>query len=286
MAEGLFERQEPAGAKSRACRANDRCCVSNNNRPLAGKHAFITGASRGIGVAIARRLLDEGARVTLLGRQLESVREAAAQLNGRDTHAVAADVSDSIQMQSAIQDANKHFGAIDILVNNAGQAASAPVHKMDDAVWHTMLSVNLTGTYNGIRHVLPSMMERDFGRIVNVASVAGLRGYPYISAYSAAKHGVIGLTRSLALEVAGRNITVNAVCPGYTDTDIVRETITNIRLKTGRSEAEALSILVDHNPQRRLIQCDEVANTVAWLVLPGSESMTGQSIAVAGGEIM
>jgi NAD(P)-dependent dehydrogenase (short-subunit alcohol dehydrogenase family) len=259
--------------------------VSTNKQPLAGRHALVTGASRGIGVAIAQRLLDEGARVTLLGRQLATVRAVAANLSDDNAFAVAADVSDGGQVQAAIRDASDRFGAIDILVNNAGQAASAPVHKMDDALWQNMLSVNLTGTYNGIRHVLPSMLQRDFGRIVNIASVAGLKGYPYISAYSAAKHGVIGLTRSLALEVAGRNITVNAVCPGYTDTDIVRETISNIRLKTGRSEAEALSILVDHNPQRRLIQCDEVANVVAWLVLPGSESMTGQSIAVAGGEI-
>jgi NAD(P)-dependent dehydrogenase (short-subunit alcohol dehydrogenase family) len=260
--------------------------VSTKPQSLAGKHALVTGASRGIGAAIAQRLLDEGARVTLLGRQLATVRASAAQLSGSNAYAVAADVSDSGQMQAAIEDASHHFGPIDILVNNAGQAASAPVHKMEDAMWHTMLSVNLTGTYNGIRHVLPSMMQRDFGRIVNIASVAGLKGYPYISAYSAAKHGVIGLTRSLALEVAGRNITVNAVCPGYTDTEIVRETLSNIRFKTGRSEAEAMSILVDHNPQRRLIQSDEVANVVAWLCLPGSESITAQSIAVAGGEVM
>ncbi|MBM0108524.1 SDR family oxidoreductase [Steroidobacter sp. S1-65] len=260
--------------------------MSTNTSPLAGKHALVTGASRGIGLAIAQRLLDEGARVTLLGRQLSSVSEAAAKLSNTDAFAVAADVGSREQLRAAIDVAGDRFGPVDILINNAGQAVSAPMHKMDDALWNAMLSVNLTGTYNGIRHVLPSMLARDFGRIVNVASTAGLKGYPYVAAYSAAKHGVIGLTRSVALEVAGRNITVNAVCPGYTDTDIVRETIGNIQAKTGRSESEAIAVLVDHNPQRRLIRCEEVANAVAWLCLPGSESITGQSIAIAGGEIM
>lgn len=189
-------------------------------------------------------------------------------------------------MRAAVTHATNHFGPIDILVNNAGQALSAPLHKMDDSQWNTMLTVNLTGTYNGMRLVLPSMLERDFGRIVNIASTAGLKGYPYVSAYSAAKHGVIGLTRSVALEVASLNITVNAICPGYANTDIVRETIGNIQAKTGRSESEARAALVANNPQRRLIRCEEVANTVAWLCLPGSESITGQSIAVAGGEVM
>jgi len=260
--------------------------MSENKQQLSGRHALVTGASRGIGVAIAQRLLDDGARVTLLGRQLESVAAVAARLSAERCHAVAADVSSADQMRAAIQDAVNHFGAVDVLVNNAGQAASAPLHKMDDAMWSAMLAVNLTGTYNGMRLVLPSMLERNFGRIVNVASTAGLKGYPYVSAYSAAKHGVIGLTRSVALEVAGRNITVNAVCPGYTDTDIVRETLKNIQAKTGRSEAEALAVLVANNPQRRLVQGEEVANAVAWLCLPGSESVTGQSIAVAGGEVM
>lgn len=258
----------------------------SQSQPLAGKHALVTGASRGIGVAIAQRLIDEGARVTLLGRRLETVTEVAAKLSSDSAYAVAADVTNGDQMQAAIQDASNRFGAVDILVNNAGQAGSAPLHKMEDALWHAMLSVNLTGTYYGMRHVLPSMLQRDFGRIVNIASTAGLKGYPYVSAYSAAKHGVIGLTRSVALEVAGRNITVNAVCPGYTDTDIVRETISNIQAKTSRSEGEALAVLVANNPQRRLIRCEEVANAVAWLCLPGSESITGQSIAVAGGEVM
>jgi NAD(P)-dependent dehydrogenase (short-subunit alcohol dehydrogenase family) len=254
-------------------------------KPLTGRHALVTGASRGIGLAIAERLLAEGARVTLLGRQLAKLEEVAAKL-GPDVHAVAADVSDSARMRAAVEAASKHAGAVDILINNAGQAASAPLHKSDDALWQTMLAVNLTGTYNGIRAALPSMLERDFGRIVNVASTAGLIGYPYVSAYCAAKHGVIGLTRALAKEVASRNITVNAVCPGYTDTDIVRETIANIQAKTARLQSEALQVLVDNNPQRRLIRCEEVANAVAWLCLPGSESITGQSIAVAGGEVM
>jgi NAD(P)-dependent dehydrogenase (short-subunit alcohol dehydrogenase family) len=253
---------------------------------LAGKHALVTGASRGIGVAIAQRLLMEGAWVTLLGRQLAKVSAVAAECGGDDAYGVAADVADADQMRAAVEAASSRFGAIDILINNAGQAASAPMHKADDALWHTMLSVNLTGTYNGIRLVLPSMLQRNFGRIVNIASTAGLKGYPYVAAYSAAKHGVIGLTRSLALEVASRNITVNAVCPGYTETDIVRETVSNIQARSGRSESEALALLVANNPQRRLIRCEEVANAVAWLCLPGSESVTGQSVAVAGGEVM
>lgn len=255
-------------------------------QPLAGRHALVTGASRGIGLAIAERLLAEGARVTLLGRQLAAVDDAVSKLSDESGFAVAADVSDVAQVRTAILAATQRFGAIDILINNAGQATSAPLHRMDDAVWHTMIAVNLTGTYNAMRAVLPSMLERNFGRIVNVASTAGLKGYPYVSAYSAAKHGVIGLTRSVALEVASRNITVNAVCPGYTDTQIVRETISNIQAKTSRSEGEALAVLVANNPQRRLIRPEEVASTVAWLCLPGSESVTGQGIAVAGGEVM
>jgi NAD(P)-dependent dehydrogenase (short-subunit alcohol dehydrogenase family) len=255
------------------------------SQPLAGRHALVTGAGRGIGAAIAERLVQEGAQVTLMGRQA-AVLEAVAQKLGERTQVVTGDVSDAGQVRAAVERACVRFGAIEILVNNAGQAKSAPLHKADDDIWNAMLAVNLTGTYHCIRATLPAMIERDFGRIVNVASTAGLTGYPYVSAYCAAKHGVVGLTRALALEVANRNITVNAVCPGYTDTDIVRDTVSNIREKTGRSEREALVALVSRNPQRRLIRCEEVANTVAWLCLPGSESITGQSIAVAGGEIM
>lgn len=260
--------------------------MSTNTQLLSGRHALVTGASRGIGLTIVQRLLDQGARVTLLARKLSSVSVVTARLDSDRCHAVAADVGNSDQMRAAFQDATGYFGPIDILVNNAGQAHSAPLHKMTDELWSGMLAVNLTGTYNGMRLVLPSMLERDYGRIVNVASTAGLKGYPYVSAYTAAKHGVIGLTRAVALEVSRRNITVNAVCPGYTDTEIVRETVSNIQAKTGRSEGEALASLVANNPQGRLVRSEEVANAVLWLCAPGSESITGQSIAVAGGEVM
>jgi NAD(P)-dependent dehydrogenase (short-subunit alcohol dehydrogenase family) len=182
--------------------------------------------------------------------------------------------------------AAERFGRIDILVNNAGQALSAPFAKTDEAMWQQMLEVNLTGTYHCTQLALPPMIENGWGRIVNVASTAGLTGYSYVSAYCAAKHGVIGLTRALALEVASKGVTVNAVCPGYTETDIVRDAIANIVAKTGRDEQQARAELAAHNPQKRLVQPDEVADAVAWLCLPGSSAMNGQALAVAGGEVM
>jgi NAD(P)-dependent dehydrogenase (short-subunit alcohol dehydrogenase family) len=149
-----------------------------------------------------------------------------------------------------------------------------------------MLAINLTGTYLCTQQALPAMIQQDFGRVVNVASTAGLKGYPYVTAYCAAKHGVIGLTRALALETARTNVTVNAVCPGYTDTDIVRDAVRNITAKTGRSEAQALEAIAAANPQQRLVKPDEVANAVLWLCLPGAEAVTGQAISVSGGEVM
>jgi NAD(P)-dependent dehydrogenase (short-subunit alcohol dehydrogenase family) len=253
--------------------------------PLQGRHALVTGAGRGIGAAIAARLVAEGARVTLLSRTQSQLDQVAAAL-GSSARTACADVTDLQAMRCVIEQATLAFGPVDVLINNAGRAQSAPTRWAPEELWHSMLAVNLTGTYYGIRAVLPGMLERNFGRIVNVASTAGVRGYPYVAAYCAAKHGVIGLTRALALEVVQRNITVNAVCPGYTDTDLVRESIANIEKTTGRSCEEARAALTKANPQGRLVQPVEVANAVAWLCLPGAEAITGQSIAVAGGEVM
>jgi NAD(P)-dependent dehydrogenase (short-subunit alcohol dehydrogenase family) len=253
--------------------------------PLAGRHALVTGAGRGIGAAIAARLAAEGAQVTLLSRTQSQLDATAARLGGA-AQCVCADVADSQAVAAAFERAARSFGPVDILINNAGQAQSGPLHRAPEALWHTMLAVNLTGTYTCVRAALPAMFERRFGRIVNVASTAGLRGYPYVAAYCASKHGVIGLTRALALEVAERHITVNAVCPGYTDTGIAADAIANIQKLTGRTPEQARAALTKTNPQGRLIQPEEVANAVAWLCLPGSESINGQSIAIAGGEVM
>jgi NAD(P)-dependent dehydrogenase (short-subunit alcohol dehydrogenase family) len=254
--------------------------------PLAGLHAMVTGAGRGIGAAIARSLAAAGADVTLLGRTRAGLEGIAAQLDGVRSSCQVADVSNAESVRGAAAAARAAIGPIALLINNAGQAVSAPLAGTSDAQWQSMLDVNLTGTFLCTRECLPDMLKAGFGRIVNVASTAGLVGYPYVSAYCASKHGVIGLTRALALEVARRNVTVNAVCPGYTDTDLVRNSVANITAKTGRSESQALAELVSNNPQGRLVTPEEVAETVRWLCLPSSASITGQSVAVAGGEVM
>ncbi|ARP83745.1 3-hydroxyacyl-CoA dehydrogenase [Bordetella genomosp. 8] len=258
---------------------------------LAGRHALVTGGGRGIGLAIAERLLSDGAAVTLLGRDAASLEEATRALAQRHdatarVHWQAADVTDPDALADAFARAASASGPIGILVNNAGQARSERFDRTDAALWASMLAVNLTGTFHCIQAALPGMLAAGWGRIVNVASTAGLAGYAYVSAYCAAKHGVIGLTRALALETAAKGVTVNAVCPGYTDTDIVRDAVRNIVAKTGMDEAGARARLAERNPQGRLVQPREVAHAVAWLCQPGAGAINGQAIPVDGGEIM
>jgi NAD(P)-dependent dehydrogenase (short-subunit alcohol dehydrogenase family) len=242
---------------------------------LAGKHALVTGGARGIGAAVTQALLAQGARVTMLGRNPNAARMY-----------VRADVTDPEAVARAFDQAHKQSGRIDILVNNAGQAGSAPFLKTDLALWRRMMAVNLDGTFHCIQAALPGMLESGWGRIVNIASTAGISGYSYVAAYCAAKHGVVGLTRALALELATKGVSVNAVCPGFTETDMLREAIDNITAKTERTPEQARADLAARNPQKRLIQPAEVANAVAWLCLPASEGITGQAIVVAGGEVM
>ncbi|CAM4215632.1 SDR family NAD(P)-dependent oxidoreductase [Comamonas aquatilis] len=252
---------------------------------LNDQHALVTGAGQGIGEAIARQLLARGARVTVLGRRPQPLQQLVDEHPDR-CHMVLADIANAAEVKAAFAQAVAAQGAIHILVNNAGQALSSPFLKLDDQHWQSMLAVNLTGTMLCIQQVLPAMVEAGGGRIVNVASTAGLTGYAYVAAYCAAKHGVIGLTRSLALEFAQKGITVNAVCPGYTETEIVTTSIERVVAKTGRTPEQAMAEFVKNNPQGRLVQPQQVADAVLWLCGQGAGAVTGQAIAVAGGEVM
>lgn len=251
---------------------------------LTDRHAVVTGGGSGIGAAIARALVDAGARVSLMGRRLEALRTVAGEL-GDAAVCVACDVADEASVARAFAVARER-APIDLLVNNAGAVQSAPLAKTGLAQWQRTLDVNLTGAFLCQQQVLPAMVERGYGRVVNVASTAGLKGYAYVAAYVAAKHGLVGLTRAAALELAKTGVTVNAVCPGYTDTEIVKEAVATIVRKTGRDEAGARAALAAGNPQGRLVQPEEVAQAVLWLLRADSASITGQAIAVAGGEVM
>jgi NAD(P)-dependent dehydrogenase (short-subunit alcohol dehydrogenase family) len=246
---------------------------------LDGLHALVTGGGSGIGAAIAGALAAEGARLTLVGRDGARL-EAAAARHGAAV--LVCDVADA----DAVAAACARAGAVDLLVNNAGAAASAPLARTDLALWRRLHDVNAGGAFLLCRALAPGMVERGFGRIVNVASTAGLRGYPYVTAYCAAKHALVGFTRALALELATTAVTVNAVCPGYTETPLLERTVQGITAATGRDGAAARRALLRENPQGRFVQAAEVASAVAWLCEPAQAAVTGRELVVAGAEVV
>jgi len=262
---------------------------TNKNAAFARHHAIVTGGGRGIGAAIAEALARMGASVSLIGRSADVLRSTADRIgkeHGVRVATASADVADEEAVRKAMVTVTGALGTPTILVNNAGVAVSAPFLKSDAAFWRKVLDVDLMGAVYCTQSVLPAMVESKWGRIINIASTAGVAGSAYITTYCAAKHAMIGLTRALAMETARAGVTVNAICPGYTDTDMTAQSIANITKKTGRSREEAIASLVAHNPQGRLIQPAEVADAVIWLCGDSAASVTGQSIVIAGGEIM
>ena len=246
---------------------------------LAGRRVLITGGGTGLGADLARGFAAAGAEVVLAGRRREPLDAVAARTPG--TSAIVADVTDEASVVRLFAAA----GPIDVVVANAGAAESAPLSRTSLELWQQMLAVNLTGVFLTLRQGLRQMEGRGWGRLITVASTAGLKGYAYVSAYTAAKHGAVGLIRAVAQEVAGAGITANVLCPGYLDTEMTERTIANIMATTGRSHDDALKALMRTNPQGRLVQPAEVTAAALWLCGPGSDAINGQAIAIDGGEL-
>ena len=255
---------------------------------ITGKRALVTGASRGIGRSTALALAQAGVDVALAARGAEELGQVAAEIAalGRKTAVIPCDVTDASQVQRMIDDARAQLGGIDILVNNAGSAQSAKFLSHPDELWHRMLAMNLTSVYYVTKAVAPEMVAQHWGRIITVASVAGKVGSRYTAAYTASKHGVLGLMKGVALELATTGVTVNAVCPGYVDTPMTDAAVANMISRTGMSEAEARAFLASASPQQRLVTPEEVARVVVFLAQEGSGGITGQAINVDGGSVM
>lgn len=263
--------------------------AAKGERFLEGQHAVVTGGSKGIGAAIARSFAERGAKVTIMSRSLETLESTANALRtdtGAAVTVIECDVTDAASVRRAFALAVESKGPVQVLVNNAGAAESVPFAKMNRGTWDRMIAVNLTSTYACSAEVLPAMLSAKAGRIVNVASTAGLRGYKTMTAYCAAKHGVVGLTRALALETAKHGITVNAVCPGYTDTDLVDSAVANLASVFKTSEGDARAMLIRTIPRGSLTTPEEVANAVAWLCSPDAGAVTGIALPIAGGEVL
>jgi NAD(P)-dependent dehydrogenase (short-subunit alcohol dehydrogenase family) len=248
---------------------------------LSGKHALVTGGGTGIGLAIAQALADAGAAVTITGRRQEVLDEVA----GERMTGMAMDVRDEASVSETIRAAVAARGPIQICVPNAGIAVGRAVHKTSLDFWRDTMATNLDGAFLTIRESLASMRQTDWGRVITISSMAGIKGLKGAAAYSASKHGMIGLTRSLAADYLGTGFTFNAICPGYVDTPIITRNVDTIAERTGMDEDAARQVMVNSNPHKRLIEPEEVAAAVMWLVGPGSQSVNGQTIQIAGGEI-
>jgi 3-hydroxybutyrate dehydrogenase len=256
---------------------------------LADRIALITGGGRGIGRAVAFAFAREGARVAVVARTVQEVARVSEEIRvecGVETMHAACDVSDKESIRRAFAEVERRLGRIDILVNNAGIAESAPLVRTSDELWQRHLEINLSGTFYSMRAALPAMIERGWGRIINVASIAGKTGAPYISAYAASKHGVLGLTRTVALEVATKGVTVNAICPGYVDTDMTTRALETIEARTGKSVSDALEAIKRMSPQNRLVTSEEVAALALLLASEDGRGINGQAINVDGGSVL
>lgn len=251
---------------------------------LNGKTALITGGGRGIGREIALTFARHGARIAVAARTAEQVEQVASEI-GNGAIALVCDVADSESVTRMFSEMRERLGDADILVNNAGVAESATLVNTTDELWHRHLSINLSGTFYCTRAALPSMLKKGWGRVINVASIAGKTGAPYIAAYTASKHGVLGLTRSIAVEVATTGVTVNAICPGYVDTEMVSRGVEQITRKTGRTAEEALETLKKMSPQNRLVTSEEVAAVALLLASDEGRGINGQGINIDGGSV-